>query len=136
MATSWGDGERSRFESVRLQRRVLVVVDNVVAMTRLLDVVDLFEGDFRVALDFVWNTDDPQSNGLAELFAAKGVFPVKAGLSREYELAITAGHSGLLDVRPPILSLPHGIRYTKIVPEARKPGSPEARKPGSLRPVA
>ncbi|MGW3472588.1 hypothetical protein ACWDKQ_29900 [Saccharopolyspora sp. NPDC000995] len=130
MATSWGDGERSRFETVRPQRRVLVVVDNVAAMTRLLDVVDLFEGDFRVALDFVWNTDDPQPNGLAELFAAKGVFPVEAGLSRKYELAITAGHSGLLDLKPPILSLPHGIRYTKIVPEDRKTGRPEDRKTG------
>ncbi|MEU6267028.1 hypothetical protein [Saccharopolyspora shandongensis] len=100
-------------------------------MTRVLDVVDLFEGDFRVGLDFVWNSADPQPAGLAELFAAKGVFPVHPRCEREYHLAITAGHSGLDDLAEPILSLPHGIRYTKIVPEARKPGSPEARKPGS-----
>ncbi|MCI2419997.1 hypothetical protein MOQ72_21345 [Saccharopolyspora sp. K220] len=117
--------------TVRTRRRVLVIVDNVTAMTRLLDVVDLFEGDFRVELDFVWNRADPHPNGLAELFAAKGVFPLRPDSGREYHLAITAGHSGLLGVDTPILSLPHGIRYTKVIPEARKPGSPEARKPGS-----
>ncbi|MEV6226590.1 hypothetical protein AB0L88_01710 [Saccharopolyspora shandongensis] len=124
-------GDHSRLETVRTQRRVRILVDNVTAMTRLLDVVDLFEGDFRVGLDFAWNSADPQPSGLAELFAAKGVVPVHPGCKREYHLAITAGHSGLRNLRAPILSVPHGIRYTKIVPEARKPGSPEARKPGS-----
>jgi hypothetical protein len=126
------DHDRARLETVRTRRRVLVIVDNVVAMTRLLDVVDLFEGDFRVGLDFVWNSADPQPNGLAELFAAKGVFPIRQDdHPQRFDLSITAGHSGLTTVESPILSLPHGIRYTKVVSEARKPGSPEARKPGS-----
>ncbi|MGP4019833.1 hypothetical protein [Saccharopolyspora sp. 5N708] len=114
----------ARFDTVRTSRRVLVIVDNVTALTRLLDVVDLFEGDFRVELDFAWNSADPTPNGLAELFTTKGIFPLSRGevTRRHFDLAITAGHSGLIDIKAPILSLPHGIRYTKIIQDSYQDG--------------
>ncbi|WP_190822580.1 hypothetical protein [Saccharopolyspora pogona] len=121
--------------TVRTAKHVLVLVDNVTAMTRLLDVVDLFEGDFRVGLRFVWNCADPTPNGLAELFAAKGVFPLSADEidDRPFDLAITAGHSGLMRIKAPILSLPHGIRYTKIVAEPSR-AEPSRAEPSRAEP--
>ncbi|MFD0924093.1 hypothetical protein ACFQ16_30500, partial [Saccharopolyspora rosea] len=98
-------------------RRVLLIADNATAMTRLLDLVDLFDGDLRVQCCFVWNSEDPFPDGLHRMFAAAGIVPLprEAVRSRDFDLAITAGHSGLSKLRTPLLSVPHGIRYTKSV---------------------
>jgi hypothetical protein len=120
-------------QTVRVARRVLIFVANVTALTRLLDVVEVFEGDFRVGVEFAWNRADPTPDGLFQLFAERGVFPVpQAELAdREFDLVITAGHSGLESVRGPVLSLSHGIRYTKTFsePGTRNP-EPGTRNPG------
>lgn len=42
--------EASRWRTVTPDRHVLIVAHNVTAMTRLLDVMPLFEGDFRIQL--------------------------------------------------------------------------------------
>ncbi|WP_344923851.1 hypothetical protein [Saccharopolyspora gregorii] len=123
------------------RKNVLVVVHNVTAMTRLLDVLPVFEGDFRVQLSYTWNGSDPFPDGLHRMLAERGIPLIswEQALLTRFDLALAANLGGLVEIDAPIVSIPHGIRYTKVLsrrtgePENRRTGEPENRRTGEPR---
>ncbi|KAA2258109.1 glycosyltransferase family 4 protein [Solihabitans fulvus] len=111
------------WNTIRAERQILVVVHNVTAATRLLDVIGAFDSDPRVQVVFSWNGSDPFHHGLDELLNRLGVIviPWEQAIQTEFHLAITANHGGLTELTAPIVVLSHGIGYTKNSPGNRKP---------------
>ncbi|MGW1407719.1 hypothetical protein [Streptomyces sp. NPDC002403] len=96
--------------------RVLVVVHNVTAATRLLDVLPLFDDDLRVQLLATCTGSSAFAAGTAELLADTGVpvLPWEQAVETRVDLVVSASFGGQLDVfagRLAILS--HGVGYTK-----------------------
>ncbi|MFJ7254612.1 hypothetical protein ACIQWV_19025 [Streptomyces sp. NPDC098085] len=96
--------------------RVLVVVHNVTAATRLLDVLPLFDDDWRVQLLVTCTGSSAFAAGTAELLADTGVpvVPWEQAAETEVDLVISASFGGQLDVFSGKLAiLSHGVGYTK-----------------------
>ena len=104
---------------------VLFIVNTVASANRMLDLIPLFEGDLRVQLVFTTPPQSTSTDGVAEAFAELGVLamPWERVLEREFDLAVTANHSGGLHlVRAPLVVVSHGVGYSK-----RSAQSPEPR---------
>jgi len=110
------------WNTISVQRQVLVVAHNVTAATRLLDAVAVFDSDPRVQVVFSWNGSDPFHHGLSELLDRLGmiVIPWSQALQTRFDLAVTANHGGLTEIAAPIVVLSHGMGYTKQSPGNRK----------------
>lgn len=110
------------WNTIAVQRQVLVVAHNVTAATRLLDAVAVFDSDPRVQVVFSWNGSDPFHHGLSELLDRLGmiVIPWSQALQTRFDLAVTANHGGLTEIAAPIVVLSHGMGYTKQSPGNRK----------------
>ncbi|MCB5908038.1 hypothetical protein [Streptomyces pinistramenti] len=131
-------GESGRWDTRGSVRRVLFVVHNVTSATRLLDVLPLFRGDWRLQMLATCTGSSPFQAGVRELLADVGVpvLPWAQALRTPVDLAISASFGGelhALDGKLAVLS--HGVGYNKTLarpggPEARRPGGPEARRPG------
>ncbi|WP_326769105.1 hypothetical protein OG978_35280 [Streptomyces sp. NBC_01591] len=96
--------------------RVLVVVHNVTAATRLLDVLPLFDDDLRVQLLVTCTGSSAFAAGTAELLADTGVpvLPWEQAAETEVDLVVSASFGGQLDVFSGKLAiLSHGVGYTK-----------------------
>ncbi|MFD0024587.1 hypothetical protein [Streptomyces sp. NPDC058382] len=96
--------------------RVLVVVHNVTAATRLLDVLPLFDGDLRIQLLATCPESSAFSAGTAELLVDTGVpvLPWEQAVRTPVDLAISASFGGQLElIRGKLTILSHGVGYTK-----------------------
>ncbi|MEU3217244.1 hypothetical protein [Streptomyces sp. NPDC006971] len=96
--------------------RVLVVVHNVTAATRLLDVLPLFDDDLRIQLLATCTGSSAFMSGTAELLAETGVpvLPWEQAVETRVDLAVSASFGGQLDVFSGRLAvLSHGVGYTK-----------------------
>ncbi|MFF2407656.1 hypothetical protein [Streptomyces sp. NPDC058092] len=96
--------------------RVLVVVHNVTAATRLLDVLPLFDDDWRVQLLVTCTGSSAFAAGTAELLADTGVpvVPYEQAAETEVDLVVSASFGGQLDFSAGKLAiLSHGVGYTK-----------------------
>ncbi|MBW8802495.1 MAG: hypothetical protein JF587_01335 [Catenulisporales bacterium] len=99
-------------------RSVLLVVHNVTAATRLLDLMPAFAGDSRVGLAFTCTGSSPFGDGVSDLFARHGVVDLDwaAACRQQWGLAISASHGGSLwELDAPIVILPHGMGYNKYL---------------------
>lgn len=97
------------------QRTVLVVVHTVTAGTRLGDVVPLLEADRRVQVVFTHAPSALISGGVQEFLTRLGgvVVPWEQATQTKFDLALAAS-DGLLEwVHAPVMTLRHGIGYTK-----------------------
>lgn len=113
-----------QWTTVGLERSVLLVSHNVTTITRLLDVIDLFDSDFRVQVVISFSGTDPFSGDLDELFAKVGMVavPWAQALRMRFDLAIAASHhGGLADIDAPLVILAHGVGFSKLV----SPGVPK-----------
>ncbi|QUQ68101.1 hypothetical protein [Kutzneria sp. CA-103260] len=114
-----------RLSTVGFIRSVLFVVNTVASANRLLDVVALFEADLRVQLVFTTPPNSTVTDGVAEVFAELDVLaiPWEQALLRDFDLAVTANHSGELHrLRAPVVIVSHGVGYSKKAAQ-----SPESR---------
>ncbi|MEU9608632.1 hypothetical protein [Streptomyces sp. NPDC048057] len=119
-------------------RRVLLVVHNVTAATRLLDVLPLFNGDSRVQLLVTCTGSSPFQGGVSELLAGTGlpVLPWEQAVDTPVDLAVSASYGGELHLlRGELAVLSHGVGYNKRLAtpgrqDARTPGRQDARTPG------
>jgi hypothetical protein len=125
---SLSTGRRSRaWRTVRYHRRLLVVVHNVTAATRLFDVLPLVTEDHRVQTFYTCPGSSAFTAGTVELLAARGLatIPWRKAIRLRFHLAIAASHGGELHkLRAPLMILPHGMGYNKTLkPETgnRKP---------------
>jgi hypothetical protein len=97
-------------------RTVLLVVHNVTAATRLLDVLPLFDGDLRVQVLTTCTGSSPFQDGVPELLAGTGrpVLPWEQAKATPVDLAISASYGGELHcLRGPLAVLSHGVGYNK-----------------------
>ena len=112
-------------------RPVLLVVHNVTAATRLLDVLPLFHDDLRVQLLATTPGSSAFRAGLAELFAKVDVpvVPWEQAVRLPVRLAISASFGGQLAALSCQLTiLSHGVGYTK---KLATPGGRDTGEPGS-----
>ncbi|MGP4014673.1 hypothetical protein [Saccharopolyspora sp. 5N708] len=112
------------WNTVAPERTVLVVAHNVTTITRLFDVLPIFESDFRVQVVVSWSGSDPFRHGVSELLNRSGmiVIPWDQAKHTKFDLVISASHHGALtDLSSPLVILSHGIGYTKYSPGNRKP---------------
>ncbi|WP_018681279.1 hypothetical protein [Actinokineospora enzanensis] len=125
-----------RWSTVRHSRTVLFVVHTVASANRLLDVLPLFDSDFRVRVVFTCPHGSTLSVGVEDFLREYELPSVSwdQALDSAWDLAITANTSGNLhDLTAPLIVLSHGIGYSKTIPgkpESRKAGKPESRKAG------
>ncbi|CAM5349358.1 hypothetical protein GCM10010329_41060 [Streptomyces spiroverticillatus] len=98
-------------------RRVLLVVHNVTAATRLLDVAPLFDDDTGVQLLATCPGSSPFRAGVAELLEDVLGVPVLSwpqALATPVDLAISASFGGELHlIQGKLAILSHGVGYTK-----------------------
>ncbi|MBB4679098.1 superantigen-like protein SSL4 [Crossiella cryophila] len=121
----------SKWLTVPIRRRVLFIAHNLTTATRLLDILPIFESDFRVQITFTWPETDPFRHGLPEFLENHGflTMPWAEACAAPFDLAVTASHhAGIDQVSAPLVILSHGIGYTKKSPESRIP-NPESRIP-------
>ncbi|WP_157440222.1 hypothetical protein [Actinokineospora inagensis] len=120
---------------MRAERRVLGVVHNITAATRLLDVIGLVAGDARVLVEFTVPGSSAFTEGTEAFLATRGirVRPWTSARSDGYHLAIIASLGGDLGtISANRLILPHGMGYNKYLPrETGKQGNRETGKQGN-----
>jgi hypothetical protein len=115
-----------RWRTVEAHRTVLVVVHNVTAATRLLDVLPLWCTDIRIQTVFTCIGSSAFTTGTTEFLAKYGATPVpwEEAVRVEFDLVISASYGGPLhEVHAPLIVVPHGMGYNKYLPETgnRKP---------------
>ncbi|MEU2128080.1 hypothetical protein [Streptomyces sp. NPDC018352] len=96
--------------------RVLVVVHNVTAATRLLDVLPLFDDDLRVQLLVTCTGSSAFAAGTAELLADTGVpvLPWEQAVETRVDLVVSASFGGQLEsLFGKLAVISHGVGYTK-----------------------
>ena len=121
------------WRTITPERVVLFVAHNVTTLNRLLDVVHLFESDFRIQTVLTSSFSDPFSGGLRDAVAEMGIVPITWDQATEirWDLIISASHHGhLTDLHGALAILSHGIGYTKYSPGSREPGA-GSREPGA-----
>jgi hypothetical protein len=129
------------WRTARTSLRVLVVIHNVTAATRLADILPVFH-DRRVQLFCTQTSDAMFANGVSAYVRAQGFLCLtwEQAISLEFDVVVTASlGDNLHELRSPILRLPHGNGYNKY-PGAgsREPGAGSrepgagSREPGSL----
>jgi hypothetical protein len=107
--------DAQRGQTLRYQRTVLVVVHTVTAGTRLADVVPLLEPDLRVQVVFTYAPSALTSGGVPEYLDRLGGIVVSWQLATQvpFDLALAAS-DGLLEwVHAPVMTMLHGVGYTK-----------------------
>jgi hypothetical protein len=124
-----------RWRTFRPERCVLVVVHNVTALTRLLEVLPLLSGDPRVQLVYTCTGSSAFQRGTIESLMANEMryVPWDTAVRLRFDLAISASYGGELhELNSPLLTVPHGMGYNIIQSktENRKPKT-ENRKPAS-----
>ncbi|SEP49431.1 hypothetical protein SAMN04489732_11349 [Amycolatopsis saalfeldensis] len=109
------------WQTFGVERRVLVVARTVTTVTRLLDVLSLFEDDPRVQPFFTFDGSNPAifSAGLPEFLHSLGttVVPWAQAVKPGFDLAIAASENDdLAELPSPVLLIPHGIGHQKYYP--------------------
>lgn len=97
-------------------RTVLVAVHTLTAGQRLLDVVRLLEADLRVQVVFT-KAPDRANQGVDEfLHSVRGaVVPWRQAVEHEFALALAASYGSIHEVHAPLIVLPHGVGFNKLV---------------------
>jgi hypothetical protein len=123
------------------QKRVLAVVHTITYAKRLMDVLSLLEADFRLQVVF---TVPPHvfGDGVPQFLATHGsaVLPWEEAVRMTFDLALTAGPTGLEHIDAPLVTLPHGANYLKRLTGSRDAGVAGLRRrdllPGGRLPAA
>jgi hypothetical protein len=104
-------------------KTVLVVVHTVTMGQRLTKLLPLFETDQRVQVVF---TAAPHAfgNGVAKLLRRLdgAVIPWEQAIETPFDLALAAGYPSVHEVRAPLVVVPHGAAYNKLVVRAEPAG--------------
>ena len=127
--TSWTRGPVGLDAGVRLTatgcRNILVMVQTVTAGNRLMDLVPLFDGDFRVQVTATVPQDDETWHGLDDYVRRTGMvaLPWEQAHRQRWELVLSASHRHLERVSGPLLVLPHGAGSERSRRFSRKAGA-------------
>jgi hypothetical protein len=109
-------------------KTVLVVVHSVTTAQRLAGMLPLFESDQRIQVVF---TAAPEvfSGGVARLLRRlDGVsIPWDQATKTTFDLAIAAGYGAVHELHAPLIAVPHGAGYSKLVVRPTADGAVAAR---------
>lgn len=117
----WVDGpfglDAVRGRTFPTRRTVLVAVHSVTAGTRLADVWPLLETDRRVQLVFTRPPGALMAAGTDRFLERLGGFvvPWRQAVQARFDLAIAASRGQLERLHAPVLLLPHGVGFNKLV---------------------
>ncbi|MGW3267500.1 hypothetical protein [Streptomyces sp. NPDC001056] len=123
------------------RKTVLAVAHTLTYAKRLVDILSLVEDDFRVQVAFtapphVFGDEVPRF--LRRLGCA--VLPWEEAVRLPFDVAVAAGPKGVERLSAPLITLPHGAAYLKLVPSATGPGVAGLRRqdvaPGGKLPAA
>jgi hypothetical protein len=110
-----------RWHTVDCERTVLLVARTLTSATRVLEVLDLLRGDFRIGYLFAVDEGTRSGAGVPEFLRERGVrriVPWSRLPELHYDLAIAASEQVDLDlITSRIVVLPHGLGFHKVVPE-------------------
>jgi hypothetical protein len=109
-------------------KTVLVVVHTVTMGQRLADILPLFETDPRVQVVFT-AAPHPFGNGVAGLLRRLDgvVIPWEQATRTSFDLALAAGYPGVHELHAPLVVLPHGAGYNKLLVRSIASGAVAAR---------
>ncbi|APU22358.1 hypothetical protein [Actinoalloteichus sp. GBA129-24] len=110
-----------RWDTVRPERRVLAITRNVTTVDRLLDVLPLLSADRRIEISFTVNHGSAFEPGLHEFLNDIGakLRPWSEAVREDFHLAVAANvNAGMRGLRCPLIVLPHGVGYNRVVPSA------------------
>ena len=109
-------------------KKVLVTVHTVTMGQRLAETLPLFESDHRVQVVF---TAAPHvfGNGVGRLLRRLDgvVIPWEQATSTTFDLALAAGYPEVHELRAPLIMVPHGAGYNKLVVRNQASGAVAAR---------
>lgn len=117
-----------RWVTRRSRRTVLVIVHTVTSGQRLLDVVRLLAADLRIQVVFTAGPD-VFNNGVDELLRRiDGVtLPWHLAVREKFDLAICAAYGGIENIHAPLVVIPHGAGYSKLVSRRLRGGAAAPR---------
>ncbi|WP_019634123.1 hypothetical protein [Actinomadura atramentaria] len=97
-------------------RTVLLVVHTVTSGQRLLDAARLLEDDLRVQTVFTQGPD-VFGAGVPEFLARLGAVTIswEQAVSARFDLAIAASDGGTHEIHAPLIMMPHGAGFNKLV---------------------
>ena len=109
-------------------KTVLVAVHTIVSGQRLLEVTRLLESDLRIQAIFT-NPPDVFGDGVTDFLHDLGAVVVswEQATRIEFDLAVTAAYGSIHELHAPLIVLPHGIGYTKLVSRPASGGPQAAR---------
>ncbi len=116
--------DAARWATASPARRVLGVIHNVTSATRLLDLMEPFEGDDRVQVFFTCTGSSAFENGIREFVAARQLpwISWEEAKREKFDLAVSSSRGGdLQELNAPLIGAPHGAGYNKNLPGNRKP---------------
>ncbi|MEU2351418.1 hypothetical protein ABZ599_00360 [Streptomyces misionensis] len=123
------------------RKTVLTVAHTITYAKRLVDILSLVDDDFRVQVAFtapphVFGDEVPRF--LHRLGCA--VLPWEEAVRLPFDVAVAAGPKGVERLRAPLITLPHGAAYLKVVTAPAEPGVAGLRRqdvaPGGRLPAA
>lgn len=115
----------ARWETLTSARTLLAVARTHTSAVRLLDTLALFQGDDRVQILFTLDDTSAFSSGAREFLTATGaqLIPWRKARSLNVDAIVTASENvDTSQAKAPVLVLPHGIGFHKMVPDSRAPG--------------
>ena len=97
-------------------KKVLIAVHTVTMGQRLAGILPLFEEDHRIQVIFT-AAPDQFGNGVAGLLRRLDgiVIPWEQAVKTTFDLALAAGNGSVHQLRAPVIVLPHGAGWNKIV---------------------
>ncbi|HEY1623953.1 MAG TPA: hypothetical protein VGG16_09140 [Streptosporangiaceae bacterium] len=129
--------DAQRGQTLRYERTVLAVVHTVTAGTRLADVVPLLEADLRVQVVFTYAPSALISRGVTEYLDRLGgvVISWQQATRTPFDLAVAAS-DGLLEwIHAPVMTMLHGVGYTKYPTRWEGDGVETRREAAGPEPV-
>ncbi|MBB4918890.1 hypothetical protein [Streptosporangium saharense] len=113
-------------------KTILAVVHTVTSGQRLLDTIRLIESDLRVQVVFTM-APDVFNNGVEQFIEGLGgvVIPWLQATQQRFDLALSASLGSIHEIHAPLVVMPHGAGFNKLVP-ARNGAKAEDRAPYGL----
>ncbi|GAA1953303.1 hypothetical protein [Amycolatopsis minnesotensis] len=107
--------------TVGFERRLLVVVRTITALTRLLDILSLVERDHRIQVVFTCDEENPAifHAGVPQVLDRLGaaVVPWALAAKTRFDLVLAASENDALhELDGPVVLVPHGIGFQKYYP--------------------
>ncbi|GHG69586.1 hypothetical protein [Streptomyces griseocarneus] len=121
--------DAARWTTASPVRTVLGVIHNVTSATRLLDLLEPFEGDPRVQVVFTCTGSSAFEAGIREFTTARELPYIswETALGEKFDLAVSSSRGGELQkIDAPLVGAPHGAGYNKYLHRKPETGN---RKP-------